>query len=271
MQTLSLDQAIVLGALHGPAELLPISSSGHLTAIRWLFGWGEARSEARGRRERRRQLKSFDLALHAGATLAWLLTPGGSEALGDLASSARRRPEFLGLAVGLPAVAGLVFEDPIEQRMGTPATTAMGLAGGSVLMLGAERRRATRMLDDADAQDGLWLGLAQAAALLPGVSRSGAARATARIRGFDRRDSGRLAAQVGMPVIVGATMLKALRVLRAPQPAPDSGALAAGAGASFVSAWLLAPIARRWSDGTVVPFALYRSALAGALATTIRG
>ena len=258
-ETLSLWHALLLGALHGPAELLPISSSGHLGAIPWLLAWEDG--EQPGTR------KSFDVAVHAGTAAAWLLAPrgGGREALLDLERSADGRPAFLALAVGLPAVAGLALEDPIERRLGTPATIAVGLLCGSLLMLAAERRPPARTIDDASPADGLWLGLAQAAALVPGVSRSGATQAVARIRGFDHQDSRRLAAQVGLPVIAGAALLKALRTLQRRPTRTERATMAVGAGASFASAWLLAPRASRWSTGSLAPYALYRLALALAI------
>ena len=207
------------------------------------------------------------MALHTGAAAAWLLAPrgGGREALLDLRRSAHSRPAFLALAVGLPAVAGLALEDPIERRLGTPATIAVGLVSGSLLMLAAEGRPSTRTIDEASSRDGLWLGLAQATALVPGVSRSGASQALARIRGFDHQDSRRLAAQVGLPVIAGATLLKGLRTVRRRPAQTERTTLAVGASASFASAWLLAPWARRWSTGSLAPYAFYRLALALAI------
>lgn len=209
------------------------------------------------------------MALHAGAAGAWLLAPDGEgrEAVLDLAQSIRRRPGFIGLAVALPAAAGLALEGPIERRLGTPATIAIGLMAGSLLILVAERQPGRRRLGEASAQDGLWLGLAQASALIPGVSRSGATQATARLRGFGRPDSRRLAAQVGLPVIAGATLLKGLRLLQRPPAAGARAAMAVGAGASFGSAWLLAPFARPWTAGSLTPYALYRLALAAAIRT----
>jgi undecaprenyl-diphosphatase len=249
--------------LHGPAELLPISSSGHLGAIPWLLGWQtEAEPETR---------KAFDVALHAGATAAWLLAPksGGTETLTDLRHSIRR-PAFVALAVGPPAAAGLLLEAPIESRLGTPSTIALGLAVGSLAMLAADRRQPTRSFDDGGAADGLVLGLAQASALFPGVSRSGATIAAARIRGWGRGDSRRVADLVGLPVIAGAAMLKGLRMLQQPPKAGARAAMAVGAGASFGSAWLAAPLLGRSEGGSLTPYATYRLALALAIAARLR-
>lgn len=213
------------------------------------------------------------MALHGGATAAWLLAPrgGGRQALRDLQRAGGRQRGFLALAVGLPAAAGLTFEDAIERRLGTPSTIAAGLVVGSALMLAADRRPETRELDQTRADDGLWLGIAQASALLPGMSRSGMALAAARFRGFGRRDSRRLAAQVGLPVIAGATLLKGLRMLKRPPARGDGVAMAVGAVSSFASTWALAPVLTRWpADGALAPYVAYRTALTLAILAGMR-
>ena len=260
---LPLRHALILGALHGPAELLPISSSGHLDAIPWLLGWGDGGEPA--------VRKVFDVALHTGATVAWLLAPGsdGKQAAADLKRFIRP-PGFLALAVALPAAAGLMLEEPIERRLGTPATIAVGLAAGSLAMLVADRSALTRSLGEANASDGVWLGLAQASALFPGVSRSGATTAAARLRGWNRRDSHRLSSLVGLPVIAGATALKGLRLVQQPPRPPERTALALGAGASFGSTWLLASRLSRWAGESPTPYAIYRLALALGILARLR-
>lgn len=207
---------------------------------------------------------------------AWLAAPGGGgkDALRDLARASRRQPSFLALAAGVPAAVGLALEGPIERRSGNPVGIAIGLTVGSVAMLAADRRPQIRTLQEADARDGFWLGLAQASALIPGVSRSGATEAVARLRNFSRADSRRLATEAGLPVIAGATLLKGFQVLRRPaagEGATQAGATVAfGAGASFWSAWLLAPVVRRWSAASLAPYALYRLALAAAILARLR-
>ncbi len=250
-----------MGLLHGAAELLPISSSGHMEAIPWLLGWDRGQLEPGLR-------KSFDVALHAGATAGWLLSPqgGGREALADLRRAARDRRLFLALAVGLPGAAGVALQEPIERRLGTTRTVTAGLLAGSLAMLAADRRGEgvggvnSRGLETASPKDGLWLGLAQASALVPGVSRSGASLTMARLRGFDRADSRRLAAQVGLPVIAGAAVLKLARLLQQPLDGRERLTLTVGAGASFASAWLVAPLAGR-AGGSLTPYAMYRLVL----------
>ena len=119
------------------------------------------------------------MALHLGTAAA-------------LAVGERRPPRWALLiaATAPPALAGLLFERPIEDRLGTPPTVAAGLLAGAAAMVLADRTPARRSAAAAGTADGAWLGLAQAAALIPGVSRSGATRAAARARGVRPRGRG---------------------------------------------------------------------------------
>jgi undecaprenyl-diphosphatase len=260
---LSAGQAIALGTLHGPAELLPISSSGHVALIPWLLSWdyGELDDELR---------KSFEVVVHAGTAAALLIT------LRDEVSEAvfgldLRRVMIVALSFVPPAIAGYALERPIEQRLGTPATIAAGLAAGSIAMAVADRRPQVRSHEDAGAVDALWLGAAQACALVPGVSRNGATLAAARWRRFTREDANRLSRHVALPVIVGATALKTVRLRRRGLPPGAAAPFAAGAAASFVSTlgstWLIRQVER---DRSLLPYAAYRLALAGVVVRSLR-
>jgi undecaprenyl-diphosphatase len=258
-----LAQAVALGALHGPAELLPISSSGHVAAIPWLLRWryGELDEELR---------KSFEVALHAGTAAALLITLRG-EVAEAAAGLDRRRLTLIALSFVPAALAGLAFERPIESRLGTPATVAAGLLAGSVLMAVADRSPQTRRHEEAGAADALWLGIAQACALFPGVSRNGATLAAARLRGFTRADANRLSRHVALPVIAGATALKGFRLHRRGLDRDTRQALAAGAASSFLSTllstWLIRQVER---DRSLLPYAMYRSVLAGMILCRLR-
>ncbi len=209
-------EALALGLIHGPVEMVPVSSSGHVAALPWLLGWEVSRWEGARRKE-------LEVALHTGSAVALLI----------LVRPARVRPGLLAVALLPPAVVGLTLERRIEERLGTPATLAAGLVGGGLALVLADRSPATR--DDRDAQlgDALVLGLAQAAALIPGVSRNGATLAAGRARGFSREGASRLSWEVGLPVMAGATALKGARVRRA--GAAHARPLALGAGAAFAS------------------------------------
>src|SRR5205085_1382580 len=227
-------QALVLGALHGPAELLPISSSGHISAIPWLLGWDYPALDEELR-------KSFEVALHAGTAVAMLISLRGEveEALQRLD---RRRLSVIALSTLPPAVVGYTLEDQIERRLGTPATVAAGLAGGAVAMALADRSPQARRHGQAGPRDALWLGVAQASALAPGISRNGAALTAARLLRFTRADAGHLSRLLALPVVAGATALKGRRLLQRGLEPGSGPLLAAGAGASLASTLLLTPL-----------------------------
>ncbi len=243
---------MALGLLHGPTELLPISSSGHTTLIPWLLGsdYSELDPELR---------KALEVALHAGA-LAALLTdwrPQRDELGGR---------DILLLAIGsAPAgLAGLLLEQRVEDRLGTPGTIAVGLFVGGLALALADLRPQQRRAEDASGSDALWLGLAQAGALIPGVSRNGATLAAARFRRFRRRDASRLSRRLALPVITGATLLKAWRIIGQGRLAAQGPALAAGALASLGSTRLAARlIGARRDEQPLAAYALYRMSLAG--------
>jgi undecaprenyl-diphosphatase len=161
------------------------------------------------------------------------------------------------------ALAGYALGDQIERRFGTPGTIAGGLLAGSIAMAAGDLRKGTRAAGNADMNDGLALGLAQAAALVPGVSRSGAAIATARARGFSRKDADRLSWQVGLPVIAGAALLKGSRLAREGVPRELRLPLAAGAASAFSSTLLSAKLLGPRQRALLLPASVgYRAVLA---------
>jgi undecaprenyl-diphosphatase len=256
-------RAALLGALHGPAELLPVSSSGHVTLAAWLLEWNYDELDAELR-------KAFEVALHAGTAAALLIALRGEvrEAAGDID---RRRVELIALSFVPPAVVALALERPIERRLGTPGTIAAGLLAGSAAMALADRAPQRRRREESTALDALCLGLAQACALVPGVSRNGATLAAARARGFDRADANALSRHVALPVITGATVLKGHRLLRRGVPRGAGTAIAAGMAAAFASTlastWLIRQVER---DRSLAPYAAYRVALAAAVIRRLR-
>lgn len=255
---LPLGQALVLGALHGPAELLPISSSGHTTAIPWLLGWRYQDLDDELR-------KSFEVALHAGTAAALLITL--RDEVGEvLRGLDRRRLGLIALSLAPPAVAGYGFERQIERHLGTPPTVVAGLVAGALAMALADQAPQTRGHEDARPGDALCLGLAQASALVPGVSRGGATLAAARLLRFKRRDAYRLSRHAALPVILGATLLKGGRLARRGVAPGTGAAFALGAGASFASTLLSTRLIRRVErDRSLLPYAAYRAALAGVM------
>lgn len=197
---------MILGLVQGPTELLPVSSSAHLTMIPRIAGWDRSSLDPE-------MLKSFEVALHAGTAVALLIVRRRELGKG-LSEMDARRLAVISLSFIPPALVGYLLEDEIENRLGGPATTAAGLAFGAVLMALADLRPRTRGEGEAGVLDGLALGIAQAAALVPGVSRNGATLTAARWRRFTREQSNVLSRTVALPVIAGASLLKGVRLAR---------------------------------------------------------
>jgi undecaprenyl-diphosphatase len=288
-QRLSICEAMALGALQGPTELLPVSSSAHTTLIPWLAGrsYPELDPELR---------KSFEVALHMGAAVALALVMR-AELIDAALGLSRRRIAVIALSLGPPALAGYRLERTIEQRLGGPRSIAAGLTVGALAMALAdlhpgrgtdveaadgheprhagragEHARAARGHEDAGPRDGLALGIAQAAALIPGVSRNGATLTAARARGFARDDAQTLSWHAGLPVIFGASALKAWRLWRGGVHKGAGPALAAGAGSAFISTAASAGLLRRLrvSARSLLPFAVYRCTIAAIAVLRLR-
>jgi undecaprenyl-diphosphatase len=252
-------QAVALGALHGPAELLPISSSGHVAVVPWLIGWDHGRLDDELR-------KSFEVALHTG-TAAALLISLRREVEDAVRGLSVRRVWQIGLSFAPPAFVGYRFERPIERHFGTPPTVAFGLVAGALAMAAADRTPQERRAEDARAADSLWLGVAQACSLVPGVSRNGATLAAARWRRFTRVDANRLSRHAALPIIAGATLLKGVRLHARGLPAGAAVPFAAGALSAFVSTLGSTRLIRALErDSSLLPYAVYRIALAGLIA-----
>lgn len=255
---LKLGQAIALGALHGPAELLPISSSAHTEAVPLLLGWSYAELEPGVRKE-------FEVALHAGTVLALAAAicadrRGGRSALGGWRLAA------VAVASVPPALGGYLLEQQIERRLGTASTLAAALIAGAVVMAAADRFPQERRAQDVAPQDALWLGVAQAVALIPGVSRAGATRSAARMLRFRRPDAAALSQETGVPVLIGATLLKAARLAgRDIEPRTALTFIAAIAASALSTLAAATALRSDQRSQRLWPYAVYRVALAGLL------
>lgn len=250
-------QAALLGLVQGPTEVLPLSSSGHLVLLPALLGWPYARADADVR-------KSFEVALHlgAGTALLWLLRR-------ELRTNASDPVRTIALA-GPAALAGATLEPVIEQRLSDPRLAAAAqIAGG--LGLGVVDARASVARDagatprhTGDAVGLASIGLAQALALVPGVSRNGATLTAARALGMGRLNATRISWRAGLPVIAGACALKGFRLARRGLDRDLRTPFAVGAGAAFASTLASAPLLRA-TQRAWLPLAAYRVAV-GALA-----
>lgn len=209
--------------------------------------------------------KSFEVALHGGAALA-LLIGQRQTILEELRAFDGQRALVLGLSFLPAAVVGYGLERPIEQRLGGPKATAIGLLAGAVAMLVADTRPQLRGRGDATPTDGLVLGVAQAAALAPGVSRNGVTLAAARWRCFSRDQANLLSRTIALPIIVGATVLKGERLRRRGASPSLRRSMAIGVVASFASTLasqrLIGLVER---DRALWPYAAYRAGFAAAV------
>jgi undecaprenyl-diphosphatase len=263
-------RAIILGIVQGLSEFLPISSSGHLILVRALFRWPD-------------QGLSFDVGLHLGTLLAllayfwrdwWAMITTG---LGDLGRHGLRmrayRPEsrlLWLLALGsLPAaITGLLFDNWIEENVRQPWFVAIMLMGAGTVLFAADRYgRRTRLTASVGPVDAVIIGLAQACALFPGVSRSGATMTAALFRGLRRDDAARFAFLLGTPAFVGAALLKSKDL--AGESSHEFAQLAAGFAFSAVVGFIAIHFLLRFlRTRSVVPFVAYRYA-AGVLTLVI--
>lgn len=205
-------QALVLGIVQGLTEFLPVSSSGHLIVVPFLFGFGD------------RFLTSlaFGVMLHLGTLIAllvyfradWLrLVPAGLATIRD--RSFRGEPDrklaWLLVAATVPAaVVGSLFQDIIESSFRQPGLVALMLVLGGILLFAADRiGRQTRDVDDVTFPVAVGIGFAQALALVPGISRSGVSISAGRLAGLDRPAAARFAFLMATPITAGAIVFEA--------------------------------------------------------------
>ena len=261
---MSVLEAVILGILQGLTEFLPVSSSGHLQIVTWLAGWEPFGGDAG-------LWTAFEVALHAG-TLVGVLAYFGREVAGLVVAGVRHlagrrstegaRAWLLVLATVPAAVVGVTAGGVLE-RNERVWVTACTLVIFGVLLWWADRRGSRRTPVALGRGDAVGLGVAQALALVPGVSRSGAIMTAARLRGFSRTEAARVAMLMSVPVIAGAAVYKLIDIGGwSGVPADARAAFVWGTVAAAVSGWaavgLLLNLVRRVD---FAPFAAYRAAL----------
>jgi undecaprenyl-diphosphatase len=223
-----------------------------------LLGWSYVELEDELR-------KAFEVALHAGTAVALLIALRSEveEAVREL--DAARVVRHL-LTFMPPGFAALAFERPIERRLGSPRAVARAQIAAGIALAAADTAPAVRSHESARARDALAIGVAQACALAPGVSRNGATLTAARLLRFERRAANRLSRHAALPIILAAAGLKGYRLSRRGLPRELAAPFAAGATAAFCST-LAATRLISVVDGarSYAPFAVYRVAL-GAVA-----
>jgi undecaprenyl-diphosphatase len=233
----SILQAIVLGLVQGATEFAPISSSGHLILVPWIFGW-----QPIGDLDLK---KAFDVALHVGTLLGALIYFRHDVARYARAWVRSIRTRHLStpdervawaLAIGtIPgALIGALFEDVIQDRLGAPLLIAVMLVVFGIVLVVVDRMaRSDRAFDTIGPRTGLALGTAQALALQPGVSRSGVTITAARALGLDRESAARFSFLLSLPIIAGAAIYEAIEL---------AGTGLEGHGAEFVAGMVASAI-----------------------------
>ncbi len=210
---MSVLHAIILGIVQGLTEFLPISSSGHLILVPWLLGWNVFHGNENLN-------KTFDVALHLGtfvAAIAYFRREVVVIVRAWLRSLARRsvktpdeRLAWLLLVSTIPAgLVGVAFESFVEDRLGKPWLICVMLIVFGLVMLAVDiTARANKHMDDLRFGGALGIGVAQAIALSPGVSRSGITMVTGLLLGLDRESAARYSFLLSVPVVGGAAVLK---------------------------------------------------------------
>ena len=261
--------AIILGLTQGLSEFLPISSSGHLLLVPWLFGWQDFAGSGGKELE-----KAFDVALHIGTVLALLayfrrdLTPLGRAGLRSIRrrtvyTTDERRFWLLLLSAVPGVITGALLDGVITEHLGAEWLIGIMLVVFGIVLLVADRRPAERVDSHFGTREALLMGMAQAAALQPGVSRSGATMSMARWLRFDRDATARLSFLMSVPITGGAVAYKMgkLFLLEGGIPAGFTGAFAVGILTSGVSGYLaVALLLKLLRTRTFAPFVAYRVA-----------
>jgi len=264
--TASILQAIVLGITQGVTEFAPVSSSGHLIIVPWLFGWSILNDPGLN--------KTFDVALHMGTLVGALIyfrhdvvryTGAWFRSVGRRSIATQDERLAWALVIGtIPgAVVGAAFENVIEEKLGQPWLIAAMLAVfGMVLYVVDQVARRDRTFDGIGVRTGLALGVAQAVALQPGVSRSGITITAARAMGLDRESSARFSFMLALPIIAGAGLLKGIDLLQTGfqgYAGPFLWGFASSAVSGFLVIWFLLSYLRRHD---FLAFVIYRLAFA---------
>ena len=268
-------QAFVLGIVQGLTELLPISSSGHLVLVPWLADWQYLETHDRFNH-------TFDVALHLGtlvAVLGYFWSDVVRLVAAWLRSVKRRRIEsadervaWLVFVATIPAaLAGALGESFIAGNLGEPWQIAILLAVFALVLWVADRRPGGRRTEDLGLGSALAVGLAQALALAPGVSRSGITISAARFLGLDRDAAARLSFLLLIPTVFGAVVLKGITDVLLRDLPPGStgpfvvGMLAAAASGLLAIVGLLGYVRRH----DLSPFVVYRLLVALAVLALI--
>ncbi len=264
---MSILHAIVLGIVQGLTEFLPISSSGHLVIVPWIFGWNDYDSQATA--------KAFDTALHLGTLAAVLIylrkdlivyTTQGAQLIFNRkqpAAQAGRRAWLLVLSAVPAGIVGAAFEDKITEKLGSPALIGASLIIFGVVLIWADRRATAKnhlqTVDSLTMRNALVIGAAQVLALNPGTSRSGITITAARLSGYSRDAAARLSFLMSVPIISGAVVFKLAKLVRDGIPEGLLVPMLVGIVVAGISGWLaMWSMIRLVRTKTFAPYVFYR-------------
>jgi undecaprenyl-diphosphatase len=254
--------AVTLGLVQGLGEFLPISSSAHLILTPWFFGWPDPGL-------------TFDVALHVGTLVAVALYFWRDWVSLLRAAPRLRTPDgrlfWLLLLGAIPGgIAGVLLDDLAEQALRAPLLIAVTLSTIGLALFAADRwgPRDRSELRSIGVVDVALIGIAQALAIVPGVSRSGITIAVARARGIERTTAARFSFLLGTPIIAGAALFKLQRLIET--PALINGPFLAGiAVAAIVGALSIGFLLRFLRQAGLGIFVVYRLLLALLVVTTV--
>lgn len=256
---MSLLRPFLLGTVQGITEFLPISSSAHLILVPWILGWPHLGL-------------AFDVALHLGTLFALLLYFAADwkdlarafwESIKQrrLAGDPRRRMSWLILLASLPAaLVGLLAEETIERYFRHPLPiAAMAVLLGAALLYADNKGVFSREEEEISAGEALLIGLAQAGALFPGVSRSGATITAGLLIGLRREAAARFSFLLASPVVAGAALLEGMHLIRSGIRPSEGWLFSVGVFSATLSGFLsIRYLLRYLRRGSLAPFAYYR-------------
>ncbi|MBN1975789.1 MAG: undecaprenyl-diphosphatase UppP [Anaerolineae bacterium] len=270
---MNLFQALILGIIQGATEFLPVSSSGHLVLAPWLLGWNHPGSAWYLDPKDPFQL-AFDVILHLGTTLAvlvyfwrdWLaIAQGVFHAIRQRTIDDPKAKLALLIVLGtIPAaVIGYALDEFFERMFQQEAAAAAFLLVTATFLFLTERLgRRERDLEQMTWLDALLIGLGQALAIFPGISRSGATIAAGLARGLKREPAAHFSFLLATPVILGAGAFKILDLAQAGDLTGRVPALVVGfLGASIVGFGCIHFLLRYLQRHRLYPFAIYCVAL----------
>jgi undecaprenyl-diphosphatase len=234
--------AIVLGLIQGLSEFLPISSSGHLLLVPWLFGWNDFSDVS--------VEKAFNVSLHLGTLIAVVIyfrrdlvvyVRDGLRMVvqKEKPHTTEGRLAWLLVVASVPAgLFGAFAGHWIDKHLGKPVIIAASLIVFGLFLAWADRRRGQRTFEEMTSRDAIAIGLAQVIALNPGTSRSGISISAARVMGFDRDTAVRFSFLLSVPVTAGAVAVKLLDLFADGIPEGLLVPMVVGILTSGISGWL---------------------------------